>query len=472
MPQSPLFPLPAVRLVAALFCVSLFSLTNYAQGSFVSGSTGADGAFSPTQSQTVLVPESGVFNFTTVNIPANVTIRFARNSKNTPVTILATGAVTVAGTINVAGSDATSGLGGAGGPGGFNGGNGGPAVSSGQTAAGSNGDGPGGGGGAGSAGSSTSAGNPGGGGFGTPGQIGQLTEGQSGGFTLANGAGGPKYGLPTLLPLIGGSGGGGDASSGSSPGGGGGGGGGAILIASSGTISFISGAQISAHGGNGRAQVFGSGGGSGGAIRLIANIIHGSVNIRAEGGSGFRGGFGGGGYVRLEAFDLSALNMGISGSPRLSTSTPRAVLPTNAPTIRIVSIAGIAPPNNPTGSLQSGPDVIMPANQANPVSVALAASNIPLGTTLQVTLTPENGARISTQSTALTGSLAASTATASVTIPDGISVIQASGTIDVAALSMVINGEQVKSIEVNAVFGGNQSVTYVTRSNKRIKADQ
>lgn len=471
MPHSPLLPKAALRLVAALFWLSLVNVTSYAQGTFVSGSTGVDGAFNPTQSQTVLLPESGVFNFTTINIPANVTIRFARNSKNTPVTILATGTVTIAGTIDVSGSNGSLVMGGAGGPGGFNGGNGGPAVSSGQTAPGSNGDGPGGGGGAGTAGSSTSAGNPGGGGFGTPGQIGQLVEALSQGFTLANGAGGPKYGLPTLVPLIGGSGGGGETSNGQAPGGGGGGGGGAILIASSGTISFISGAQISAQGGNGQAQNFGAGGGSGGAVRLIANVMHGNVSIRAEGGSGFRGGFGGGGYVRVEAFDISALNMSINGSPRFSATTPRAVFPANAPAIRIVSIAGIAAPNNPGGSLQSGPDVIMPANQTNPVTVALAASNIPLGTTLQVTLTPENGARVAIQSTALTGSLASSTATASVTIPDGISVIQASGTIDVAALGMVINGEQVKSIEVNAVFGGHQTITYVTRSNKRIKAD-
>ena len=153
-------------------------------------------------------------------------------------------------------------------------------------------------------------------------------------------------------------------------------------------------------------------------------------------------------------------------------ATPGVVIPANAPSIRIVSVAGIAPPNQPNGSLQGSPDIILPANQNNPVSVALAASNIPLGTTLQVTLTPESGARANTQSTALTGTLASSTATASVTIPDGISVIQASGTIDVAALGMMINGERIKSIEVIAVYGGKQTTTYITASNKRIKVDQ
>jgi hypothetical protein len=36
---------------------------------------------------------------------------------------------------------------------------------------------------------------------------------------------------------------------------------------------------------------------------------------------------------------------------------------------------------------------------------------------------------------------------------------------------MVVNGEQVKSIEVNSVFGGNQTITYITASNERIRVD-
>jgi hypothetical protein len=103
--------------------------------------------------------------------------------------------------------------------------------------------------------------------------------------------------------------------------------------------------------------------------------------------------------------------------------------------------------------------------------VALSASNIPLGTTLQITLTPENGTRTATQSSTLTGTLAASTASASVSIPDGLCVIQAAGAIDVAASAMMINGERVKSIEVAATFGGKSTVTYVTASNKRIRVD-
>jgi len=69
---------------------------------FSSGSTGADGPFAPTSDVTLTLPPDGVFNFTTVTIPAGVTVRFTRNTANTPVTLLATGDVTIAGTLPAA----------------------------------------------------------------------------------------------------------------------------------------------------------------------------------------------------------------------------------------------------------------------------------------------------------------------------------------------------------------------------------
>jgi len=105
---------------------------------FSSGSTGADGAFNPTTNTTLALPPNGVFNFTTINIPAGVTVTFTRNTTNTPVTMLASGNVVIAGTINLDGapggnaSTATSiasnwGLGG---PGGFDGGDGADGIAS------------------------------------------------------------------------------------------------------------------------------------------------------------------------------------------------------------------------------------------------------------------------------------------------------------------------------------------------------
>ena len=64
---------------------------------FNSGSTGTDGVFSPTANVTLALSADGVFNFTTVNIPSGVTVTFTPNAANTPVTILASGSVTIDG---------------------------------------------------------------------------------------------------------------------------------------------------------------------------------------------------------------------------------------------------------------------------------------------------------------------------------------------------------------------------------------
>src|SRR3989475_12074219 len=165
---------------------------------FNSGSTGADGPFSPTATTTLTLPPSGVFNFTTVNIPSSVTVRFTKNAANTPVTILASGDVTIAGTIDVSGSPGGTGSsqtllaprGGSGGPGGFSGGSGSNGIAS---TTGGAGLGPGGG-----SGNAPGVAYDGGGGFGTAGSSPCGPPGT-----------GPAYGTATLLPLIGGSGGGG-----------------------------------------------------------------------------------------------------------------------------------------------------------------------------------------------------------------------------------------------------------------------
>ena len=143
---------------------------------FDSGSTGADGALNPTVNTQLQLPPSGIFNFTSVNIPSGVTVTFKKNTTNTPVTILASGSVTIDGLLNVSGLSSTNvgaagdgnigddGVPGAGGPGGFDGGRGGSPQGS-----GGNGLGPG-GGEAGSYNPSIVPSEPGGGGgFGTNG---------------------------------------------------------------------------------------------------------------------------------------------------------------------------------------------------------------------------------------------------------------------------------------------------------------
>ena len=75
---------------------------------FNSGSTGADGAFNPIANTTLTLPPSGIFNFTTVMIPSGVTVRFTPNAANTPVTLLATGNVSIAGTIDISAANGSN----------------------------------------------------------------------------------------------------------------------------------------------------------------------------------------------------------------------------------------------------------------------------------------------------------------------------------------------------------------------------
>jgi hypothetical protein len=105
-----------------LVMASCLVFCSAAYATFNSGSTGTDGPFNPTASMEVVLPPDGVLNYTTVDIPAGVTVTFKKNAANTPVFMLATGDVNIAGTIDVAGKGATSLVPGAGGPGGFAGG--------------------------------------------------------------------------------------------------------------------------------------------------------------------------------------------------------------------------------------------------------------------------------------------------------------------------------------------------------------
>jgi hypothetical protein len=450
-----------------VLCFLAAAVNVRAQNTFSSGSTGADGAFSPASSQSIAVPDSGVFNFTTVNIPVGVTITFTRNAGNKPLTILASGDVAIAGSINIDGKLGNSnGFGGQGGPGGFSGGAGGYGFD--QSFSGVPGDGPGaGGGGIGSAAISAPGGG-GGGGFGTAG-------GTAGGGTNA-GQGGQRFGTVTIIPLIGGSGGGGGASISNNRGGAGGGGGGAILIASSGSITING--SITSRGGGGNSGNAGGGGGSGGAIRLIANTITGAGNLNVSGGGGggsnvgFGGATGGQGYIRVEAYDYSGFTGSSTPGNIISFAFPHPVTSPNSPSLRITSVGGVSAPSVPLGSLQGVPDVIVPSSQTNPVTIALEGSNLPLGTIVQVGVTPSRGAKTTVQSTGLTGTEAASTASASINLPTGISVVSASAVIDLALAKLdpiFINGERVRQIEVAATFGGASELIYVTESGQRIK---
>jgi len=456
-----------------LLSLPLLFAASSVRAQFSSGSTGADGALNPTSNVTITLPPSGVLNYTTINIPQNVVVRFTRNALNTPVTILAQGNVSITGQLLVAGDSSNGRLAGLGGPGGFRGGIGGTYLDS---PGGTAGDGPGGGSG-GSSSVTNGVGGGGGAGFFQKGLDGKSFNGGTGG------QGGVRYGTKTLLPLIGGSGGGGGGVNANSQnlGGGGGGGGGAILLASSTTIFFGIGtggvpAGINAAGGHGFANglaVIDGGGGSGGAIRVVANTISGTPCFDVNRGDGQLGdSFSDAalGMVRVEAFNLSGVSISCSTSV-VTLGQPNPVTISNPPTLRIASVGGVAAPATPTGLINAPPDIVVPTSVPNPVSVVVNGTNLPSGTAIQVKLTPETGDPTTVAGT-LTGSTASSTATVNLNLPSGgVSVIRATVTLDVlVALGKptFINGEKVEKVEVASSFGGASEVVYITRSGRRI----
>lgn len=388
---------------------------------FNSGSNGSDGAldltgqtgtidFNPASFNPPLDPDrDNVYHFTTIKIPSGLTVRLsAANLGVKPVLWLASGTVEISGTLDLNGASGHSVAGpvvpAVAGAGGYGGGTGATAIEGARM-----GSGPGGGRG------------PGGG-------AGYATAG-----TGLNQSGGSAYGNSYLIPMVGGSGGAGGSyfSTGNPFGAGGGAGGGALLIASTVSITLPVGAAIFANGGQGACNSGlppdqSSGGGSGGAIRLMAPSISGTAQLRAVGGTSCNsGGAGSLGRIRLETFSLN-LNGSINPAP--TVATPGLVFPpASAPSVRITSIGGVAVPANPTASFIT-PDVTL--DDATSVTLELAASKVPVGTVVRLTLTPETGAIVTVDSTPLAGTFESSTATATVTVPHGFSrfSVQASWT--------------------------------------------
>jgi hypothetical protein len=261
---------------------------------------------------------------------------------------------------------------------------------------------------------------------------------------------------------------------------GGGGAGGAILIATSGTLTLTGSLQAKgAVGGNGYGSGTNAGpagGGSGGAIRLMATSLAGSAgSVLVNGGAGGAGtansvgGVGAAGRIRLEAFSSTA-TWTFSHSP--SQTVPGSVQLPSTPTLTITSVAGVAAPSAPTGSY-SLPDITLPSSTTSPVTVELAASNIPLGTTVTVTSTPLVGAGTTATSTGLSGTVASSTATASLSVSfNTATVLTATATFtllaDAGGGPVYAEGEKVTHVRVAAALGGPSSVTYLTRSGREI----
>jgi hypothetical protein len=151
---------------------------------------------------------------------------------------------------------------------------------------------------------------------------------------------------------------------------------------------------------------------------------------------------------------------------------PTSVTLANAPSLRISAVGGVAAPAAPAGSFTVA-DVILPATTTNPVTVSLAAANIPVGTTVTVTVKGLYDAASSTTSTPLAGTLASSTASASVTVPTTEpSIIGASASFLLTAATaggpVYVHGEEVERVRVTATPGGPSTVAYVTKSGREV----
>lgn len=438
--------------------------------------------FKPTASITCQVPESGEFSYHDVVIPARVYIFFRPNSRNTPVTIKATGSVTISGRIYVNGTDANNRLGGDGGPGGFKGGRGGLFS---DTPAGTAGDGP--GGGAGGTASASAVNSGGGGSFATSGGM-----GADGGPNP--GMAGQRYGTNTLLPLIGGSGGGGGSAGDQGVGGGGGGGGGAILISSATTFRFVRDPNVdneygiyAGGGGGGRRSgpaAAGGSGGSGGAIRLVASqAISGDPILSVAGGARTEifGNSGGIGYIRVESLNLTQFNPDGRGSTNISLGMPGPATLANTPQLKIKSVGGQNAPVNPAGSFYQQPDIIVPTSvpntATNPIIVSIEGTNIPAQTSsVQVTMTKLSGERETKPCTLDNQSPRKCSVGFVLPATTGeTAVFTASATLDVLiALGrpLYFDGERVNKVEIAATFGSTSEVTYITESGRRIKLSE
>ncbi len=315
------------------FCASA-TLTGQ---SFPSGSTGADGALNITAPgvttfKTKPMGGGNVYNFTTINVAQGSTLRLSGSVFPLPLYFLATGAVTIAGTIDLSGQS-TAVLGTAG------------ELSSeliGPSVPGAGGYG---GGSAGYAGNVALPGlGPAGGGAGGC---------QGGGFT------GNQY----LVPLVGGSGG-------EAP----------PPAWGSWRRSFIDrqfdihnrgGRTMTAAGGAGYITGIGypyPGPGAGGGIRLVAPTIAGNGTITSAAGATECGG-NTSGIVRLETYNYSFT--GTTGGTLYLATPFNLFIPaaTAQPSIMVTSIGGIAVPASPTGSFtvpDVAPEFEFPAHGKNP----------------------------------------------------------------------------------------------------------
>lgn len=307
-----------------------------------------------------------VFRYTSVNIPAGVTVRFInRPDGNPPVVWLVSGDALIDGVVDLSGEiGQDSNRQSKPGPGGFRGG----------------------------AASRAPGGAFGSSGFGIGGGDRNSTHGGSSGYatggsfaTRPDARSGQTYGGAALIPIIGGSGGGGAAGNNSRSGGGAGGG--AMLLAASKKI-VLNGSLISRGGdnlGDNDDRDVGAAG-AGGGWRLVADQISGRGSIDVRGGDAYgadRNGpylsqivqaYGGAGRIRLEALQIGGELAAIPFASFAKPVSPVQLWPSDtAPRVRIASVGTATAPQYPNGGV---PGELVVGSDAGTTTVTVEGFNL------------------------------------------------------------------------------------------------
>lgn len=369
-----------VTMIRPLFALLLAALSASAgwSGITVPGATGADGPLSVTVNTVIdlsLAPTAAwdaaptspgrgvydpakwavVYKYSSVNVASGATLTFKNNLSYAPVVWLVNGDVTINGTVSLNGSlyGATTSEPG---PGGFHGG-----------PAGAGGLGPGG------ANAATTA------------SASYGTKGAGGGS-----ASGDPYGNPQLLPLVGGSG---SSNRGS-------GGGGAILIAATGTIT-VNGAITA----NAQRGWYVGNDGSGGAIRLAADTIAGTGQLRALGNA-----YGGDGRIRLEPNTTAAPSLSVDPSPSAGRPATPVLLwpPDDAPSARIVSVGGELVPADARSQFGAAADVL-PDTATATIPVIIATRKVATDSVVHLRIASLNGPPTTVTAIFQSGNMSAAT---------------------------------------------------------------
>jgi len=193
----------------------------------------------------------------------------------------------------------------------------------------------------------------------------------------------------------------------------------------------------------------------------------------------------GSGRIRFDSFE-NVFNGGISGV--FTRGFQPIILPAPGQGIQLAiqSVGGVAVAGNPSGVLVN-PDVIVPAQQTNPVSVVVRCTNVALNSEITVVVQPANGAAVQAVGLNNAGTTAASFATVAVNMPRGGGIIYAKAVTGLAGGAAITNpadaktrtlaetgwmadGERFAKIEVTSMPGAPQRVAYITESGKRYEA--